>query len=333
MCLFPLFRVTEFCDGFFFCSDWEFVEQQSFSFSRKRAHSWTVTQEDMRFEGSQAKAPPQRRRRTMLPTPLQNSYSSFEEAQGHFEVEDQTWSARDRTVIAGTKQYLEESKSLKIEVEELESLLGPDDSDVDFRRILEEARGERGCAIFETFSSEGPSEFLVIIRMRWDEHQRRLNAPWRQNSSASSCGRQWQAGLEEQRVAWSASERKVIGVVEDFLENVPRQKSGLEALERLMEPEDEEVSLKYILKYSTRRGSNIFQFFDTRGKKPFRGKQKGWLEHQGERAALQERLQNEWHGRCRSKACRLPGTTRVSGNREKTGAGSVLRSRRRPRES
>ena len=89
--------------------------------------------------------------------------------------EDQTWTARDRTGIARTKQYLEESKSLKAEVEELESFLGPDDSGVDFRRILEEAR--QGCAIFETFSSEGPSEFLVVSGMRWDdEHQRRLNS-------------------------------------------------------------------------------------------------------------------------------------------------------------
>ena len=53
-----------------------------------------------------------------------------------------------------TKQHLEESKSLKVEVEELESLLGPDDSDMDFRRILEEARDKKGCAIFETRGSE-----------------------------------------------------------------------------------------------------------------------------------------------------------------------------------
>ena len=64
----------------------------------------------------------------MPPTPLQHSYSSFEEEQGHFLVEGQDWSARDRTVIARTKQYLEESKSLKVEVEELESLLGPDEA-------------------------------------------------------------------------------------------------------------------------------------------------------------------------------------------------------------
>ena len=47
-------------------------------------------------------------------------------------MEDQIWGAPD------TKQYLEESKSVKVEVEELEPLLGPDDSDVDFRRIWEE---------------------------------------------------------------------------------------------------------------------------------------------------------------------------------------------------
>ena len=37
----------------------------------------------------------------------------------------------------------------------------------------------------------------------------------------------------------------------------------IEALERLMEPEDEEVSRRYILKYSMRGCSNIFQLFDT----------------------------------------------------------------------
>ena len=117
-----------------------------------QAHSWTVTQEEMSFEGSQVNAPPPLSRgRMMPPTPLQNSYSSFEEEQGHFEVEDQIWSASDRFGVRV-----------------------PEDSDVDFKRILEEARNEKGCAIFETFSSEGPSELLVVSRLRWDEHQRRL---------------------------------------------------------------------------------------------------------------------------------------------------------------
>ena len=136
----PFSVVTEFCLSVFCCTEWEFVEPQSFSFSNKRAHSYTVTQEEMRFEGPQVKAPPPSRRRMMPPTPLQNSYSSFEEEQGHFEEENQMWSARDKAVIAKTKQYLEERECSKVEIEELESLLGPDDTEVDFRRILGQKR-------------------------------------------------------------------------------------------------------------------------------------------------------------------------------------------------
>ena len=119
----PSSVVTEFCDGLSCCSDREDVVPQSFSFSKKRARSWTVTQEEMRFESAQVKAPPLSRRRTMPPTPLQISYLLFEEEQEHFEVEDQIWSARDRTIIARTKPYLEECFCMKVEVEELEFLL------------------------------------------------------------------------------------------------------------------------------------------------------------------------------------------------------------------
>ena len=39
--------VAEFCDGFSCCSDWDYVEPRSFSFSQNRAHSCTVTQKEM----------------------------------------------------------------------------------------------------------------------------------------------------------------------------------------------------------------------------------------------------------------------------------------------
>ena len=171
------------------------------------------------------------------------------------------WSARDRTIIAKTKQYLEESKNLKVEIEELESLLGPDDTDVSFRRILEKQGTKKGCAIFETCSTDGPSEFLVVSRSRWNQCQRVWNAPWRQNSSASSSEGQWQEGLEEQRVGWSSLDRKVTGAVENYMENCVHTKVDIEALERSVELENEEVSQRYILKYSTRGGSHIFQLF------------------------------------------------------------------------
>ena len=111
------------------------------------------------------------------------------------------------------------------------------------------------------FSTDGPSEFLVVSGSRWDKHQRRLNAPWRQVSSASSSERQWQEGLEDQRVGWRSLDRKVMGVVENDLKTCVHTKVDIEALERLMEPENDEVSLRYVLEYSTRGGTDIFQHF------------------------------------------------------------------------
>ena len=97
------------------------------------------------------------------PTPVQNSHTSFERDQGRYEEEGRRWNAREGTIIARTKQFLERSYGVKVRVEELEGLLGPEDVDVDFRRILKESRDERGPKIFETFSSNDMS-FLVSGR-------------------------------------------------------------------------------------------------------------------------------------------------------------------------
>ena len=88
----------------------------------------------MRYEGSQVKAPSITRGRMTPPTPLQNSYTSFEREQGSYEGEGRN--ARERTIIAITKRYLERSFSVKVRVEELEGFLGSEDVDLDFRRIL-----------------------------------------------------------------------------------------------------------------------------------------------------------------------------------------------------
>ena len=65
------------------------------------------------------------------------------------------------------KQYLDRSFRVKVQVEALEALLGPEDVDVDLRRILKEARDERGRNIFEIFGSNDMS-FLVAEWSRWD---------------------------------------------------------------------------------------------------------------------------------------------------------------------
>ena len=82
---------------------------RSLFLSKKRAHSWTVTQEEMRDGSSSAEAFPPSKRRMMPLTPVQRSHSLYEERQRQIEVEDQIWSARDRTVIAQLEQYLEEN--------------------------------------------------------------------------------------------------------------------------------------------------------------------------------------------------------------------------------
>ena len=63
-----------------------------------------------------------------------------------------------------------------------------------------------------------------------------------------------------------------------------------------MEPENREVSPRYVLKYSTRGFSRVFQLFDT-SEKPnhFVASRRRWLESQGRNGARQESGQNEWH--------------------------------------
>ena len=93
--------------------------------------------------------------------------------------------------------------------------------------------------------------------------------PKEAGATAFSSERQWK-GLEELD---GALERRVM------LENCVDTKVDIEALERLMEPANEEVSLRCILKYSTKGGSSIFQLFDTAEKNDhFVASRKRWLE-------------------------------------------------------
>ena len=105
-------------------------------------------------------------------------------------------------------------------------------------------------------------------------------------------------GKDSGKRAWKSSglrgarrKKDVTGAVEEYLERCADIKVDMEAWDRLMEPEEAEVCLRYILKYATGRGSNIFHLFDTR----FVASKRRWLEHQGERVDLQESWQNEWH--------------------------------------
>ena len=132
-----------------------------------------------------------------------------------------------------------------------------EDVDVDFRRILK-ARDDRGRKIFETFSLDGLS-FLVAEWSRWDKYKR---APWRQDSSASAGEGWWREDQEELIVGWCPMEKKVMDAVEDYLESCAHVIVDIDVVESLVTPANLEVSLRYV-KHSTRRGSNIFQLFDS----------------------------------------------------------------------
>ena len=105
----PSSAVAEICEGVSSGSDWEFVEPQSFSFSKKCSFVCVENQGEMSYEGTPVKAPPRTRRRMMPPTPQQNSNSSTDEShwQADLEAQQSIWSTRERTVIAGMENYLD----------------------------------------------------------------------------------------------------------------------------------------------------------------------------------------------------------------------------------
>ena len=295
-------------------------------FLSKKKHAHCGTQEEMRFEGSPVKALPLSRRRMAPPTPLQNSFSSCVRDHGRYEEEGRGWNARERTIIERTKQYLERSFSVKVQVEALEALLGPED--VDLRRILKEARDEQGRRIFETFGSNDMS-FLVADWSRWDKYKR---APWRQDSSASARGGWWQASLgqsqEQMIVGWSQDEKMVIDAVEDYLETCAQVKVKIDFVESLPRPENLEVSSRYVLEHANNGSSNIFQLFDTAEKAEsprwLQAEDDGWKvsgETSGTTLGIKEPRQKLrraptalYRLLCLSKARRRPEKKKIIGN-------------------
>ena len=67
----------------------------------------------------------------------------------------------------------------------------------------------------------------------------------------------------------------------EYLDTLRQHEGGHRGLGALaMEPENEEVSLRYILKYSTRGGSNIYQHFVTSeetGPTSWQTEKDGWI--------------------------------------------------------
>ena len=109
----------------------------------------------MSNEGTPVKVPPTSRRRMMPPTPQQSSHSFIEDMQWQIamEVQGSSWNGRERTVIARMEQYLNESDCMKLKIEDLELLLGPENSEVNLRSFLRNVSRRTG-RIFEIFNTK-----------------------------------------------------------------------------------------------------------------------------------------------------------------------------------
>ena len=103
------------------------------------------TQEEMRYEGSLVKASSAfKKKDDAASAPVQNSYTSF----GEGTTEGTTWKEEDgmrekEQSSRGPTQFLERSHSVKVQVEALEDLLGPEDVDVEFQANPEKSKGAR----------------------------------------------------------------------------------------------------------------------------------------------------------------------------------------------
>ena len=129
------------------------LNRSPFSFSKRRSLVCVENQGNRSYEGTPEKAPPASRRRTMPHTPQQSSHSSIEAMQWQNEMEDQEslWSARERSVVARMEQYLNASDCMKLEIDELELLLCPEDSEVNLRHLLRNA-SRRSVNVFVFFA-------------------------------------------------------------------------------------------------------------------------------------------------------------------------------------
>ena len=118
----------------------------------------------------------------MLSTPQQSPQLPHESTLLRMEVQDlaacrkeyegeHRWTECARTVNAKVEQYLFMRESLKVRVEELKLLLGPEDSEVDLRCIVVLAQRTQG-RILQISSTQGQSEFLVVRAARWNECSR-----------------------------------------------------------------------------------------------------------------------------------------------------------------
>ena len=165
---------------------------------------------------------------------------------------------------------------MEVEVEELEVLLGPEDSEVDLRQTLRYARRKKGGRIFEIFSSQGPSEVLVASRARWDERQRALV------TEEEESRRKAQDVDYKVNRNWTAVYQTVARRILSYLDNSEALKvSTKELKEQGLSPSEPSVNMEHIVRQArSEKKKKLFQISSIQGTKEIRvASMARWKEH------------------------------------------------------
>ena len=97
---------------------------------------------------------------------LTRKYVQYKEATGNAREK------KKKTVFARMEQYLNASDCMTLEIEVLELPLGPEDSEVNLRKILRNASRRAAGYLKSSVRRERKIEHLVASNVRWDERQR-----------------------------------------------------------------------------------------------------------------------------------------------------------------
>ena len=138
--------------------------------------------QDVKYEGTMAKAPPCPERSMKTPLPQQRSSSTREEESQWISVEDR----RNRRVAfeeraRGMLGYLGDSEDLKAGISELtkNQLETLEETDFPLCKIAQQARNEKGQRIFEIFR-HGEQEVCIASFARWNTQLKSLaELEWR----------------------------------------------------------------------------------------------------------------------------------------------------------
>ena len=137
-------------------SDCEFVETQSFSLIKV---TFFDSQGGTSIEDTLEEVPPITRRKNQ---------------EVNIGV-DHGWAVVYQTVAKRMLDYLNKCEGLKVDVQELEfHVLAQNEPNIDVKRIVMQARGERHQRLFHASSQQGANEVLVASVARWDERERML---------------------------------------------------------------------------------------------------------------------------------------------------------------